>query len=303
MTRSYTTTFVKIGIVIGTVVGLFVALSSTQAIGTTFATGQGQGGLELLVDSTTWYNGALQPALSWNLKNLKPGVDRFFRFKDVKPGDTGTSSISVHIKKSSAWVCLDFINLNDRENGRNEPESHVDHNNQGELSAELEFFAWFDDGDNKFEVGEKSLFGTTAQAAKTVLKGQSYAIADSTHGLAVKPNKTKYVGINWCAGDLSVDLTTATITCDGNAMGNEAQTDSMSLDISLRAVSSAQQPKFTCTKTPHWGGGHGGYDDGPGCYLDDNHHDDDDKTAWTKPKKEEKRKWFAGWSSFSKYFN
>jgi hypothetical protein len=85
-------------------------------------------------------------------------------------------------------------------------------------------------------------------------------------------------------------------------MGNEAQTDSMSLDISLRAVFAVQQPKFTCIKTPHWGGGHPG-GDGPGCYLDDNHHDDGDMTAWTKPKKDEKPKWFAGWSSFTKRFN
>ncbi len=259
-------------------VGVLVVRGET--VGSTFATGSGTGGLELQIDSRTYYNGVLQPKLSWGLKNLKPWSDRFFKFEDVKPGDTGTTTISIHIKKNPAWVCLDFQNLKDKENGENEPESYEDGNDGGELSKELEFFAWRDDGDNIFEVGEKPLFGTSSQSAKEVLKGKSYAIADSTHGPAQASNQTKYVGINWCAGDLSVNVATAEITCDAEAMGNEAQTDSMTLDVSLRAVASKQQSKFKCVmddEGEHHGGPKGDHDDDD---EDDNHNDDDDDTSW-----------------------
>ncbi len=153
MTRNYTTTILKITLVIGVVVVLFIAFLRNDAVGATFATGSGTGALELKIDNQTFYNGILQPTLSWSLKNLVPGNDKIFNFADVKPGDTGTTTMSIHLKNSPAYVCLDFKNLKDDENGINEPESLLDNNNEGELSDEIEFFAWSDDGDNKFEVG------------------------------------------------------------------------------------------------------------------------------------------------------
>ena len=293
-----------------------------EAIGQTFATGSGAHGIELKIDSTTYYNSVLQPQLSWSLKNLKPWKDDFFNYKDVKPGDTGTNIISIHIDKNAAFVCLDFQNLRDRENGRNEPEREEDNNGKGELSEELEFFAWHDDGDGLFEVGEEAIFGTSSQSAKDVLKGKSYALADSVHGSALFPNQTSYVGIDWCAGDLRVNLATAEISCDAEAMGNEAQTDSMTLDVSLRAVVAKQQPWFTCVKDNkppygnHGNNGHGNEgdhnddsnpghsndpdddtdDDGlPGHHSDDNHHDDDDESEWHYGVRK------SGWQSVKNY--
>lgn len=218
--------------------------------GYTFATGSGTGALDLKINNKTFYNGALQPTLSWTLKNLVPSNDKFFNFSDVKPGDTGTTTMSIHLKNSSAYVCLDFKNLKDEENGINEPESELDNTNSGELSSEIEFFSWYDDGDNAFEVGEKPLFGTSIQMASVIMASTTYALSDYLNGPAFPVNQTKYIGITWCAGNLTVNLATAKITCDATAMGNEAQTDSMSVDVSIRAVSSTQQPKFTCVKPP-----------------------------------------------------
>jgi hypothetical protein len=119
--------------------------------GTTFATGSGQAGLEMKIDSESTYNGVSQPALSWELKDLVPGVDKFFNFDDVKPGDVGENTVSIHIDKNPAYVCLDFVNLTDKENGVNEPEGRGDGDPlSGELADGLEFFAWRDDGDNIF---------------------------------------------------------------------------------------------------------------------------------------------------------
>lgn len=248
MNRSYRTRGVRIAIIVGVVLLLGAVWVQGSNVGTTFATGSGTGGLEMKIDNKTFYNGVLQPKLSWQLKNLEPWHDFFFDFDDVKPGDSGTTTISIHIKKNPAYVCLDFKNFKEEENGINEPESHADDDQTGELGEELEFFSWYDDGDNKFEVGEKPIFGTSTQSAVQVLKNKSYAIADSVTGSPILPYQTKYIGIAWCAGNLTVDVPTAKITCDHSSMGNEAQTDSMTLDVALRAVASSQQPKFTCNK-------------------------------------------------------
>ncbi len=247
------TPYIRIGVRAMLIIGAIVLLAYAFLVrgdvaGSTFATGSGQGGLELKIDSKSTYNGAPQPAGTWALKDLVPGVDKFFNFSDIKPGDSGENTISLHVKKNPAWVCLDFVNLKDKDNGNNEPEALVDANGPlgGELSSVLEFFAWRDDGDNIFEIGEKPLFGTSTQAATTTLRGKTYAIADYTHGSPIPVNVTKYVGISWCAGDLKVSTTTATISCNGSAVNNSTQTDSMSIDVTFRAVQASDQPKFSC---------------------------------------------------------
>ena len=83
MSRAY----VKVGVrvlVIMAILSLFVyaLISRSETLGTTFATGSGQGGLEMKIDSRAIYNGVLQPKLSWALKNLEPFCDFFFQFFD-----------------------------------------------------------------------------------------------------------------------------------------------------------------------------------------------------------------------------
>lgn len=249
MLRTFTHVGIRVALIAGVLVlAVYAYIVRGEVAGDTFATGSGQGGLEMKIDSRTVYNGVIQPKLSWALKNLVPGVDHFFNFDDVKPGDNGTNTISIHINKNPAWVCLDFSNLTDEENGMNEPESLVDVTDGGELSKELEFFSWLDDGDNIFEVGEKPLFGTTTQSGYDVLREKTYAIADYTTGTPIPKNATQNVGIVWCAGDLIVNTVTAHITCNGSLMGNETQTDSMKIDVKLRAVSATQQKTFTCVQ-------------------------------------------------------
>lgn len=234
-------------LILGVVVFFMFALFARGEVGTTFATGSGQAGLELKIDSSSTYNGVPQPELSWSLKNLVPGVDHFFHFDDVKPGDSGENTISLHIEKNPAYVCLDFKNLRDEENGMNEPEALVDHDvNSGELADGLEFFAWHDDGDNVFEKGEKPIFGTSTQSATVVLASTTYSLADALTGGSYAPNSTHYFGITWCAGNLLVDLSMAAITCDPTTLGNEAQTDSMSVDVQIIAVQANERPGYRC---------------------------------------------------------
>lgn len=220
----------------------------TEATGFTFATGT----YTFKIDSHALYNGVVQPGSTWALKNLVPTSDKFFNISDVKPGDRGEATISFHVNKDS-WICLDFENLKQKENGQSEPEMLVDNSGgatQGELADGTEFFAWYDDGDDVFEVGEKPIFGTSSpQAAVKVLNNMTYALADSIVGPAFPANVTKYIGITWCAGNLTVVTSTATVTCDGTALGNAAQTDSFSVNISFRATPKADQPHFSCRKS------------------------------------------------------
>ena len=234
----------------------------TEATGFTFAMGNPRSTFDLKIDSKGFYNGQAVPSATWALKNLSPNSDRFFNFSDIKPGDRGTTTISLHVNKD-AWICLDFEKLKEKENGRNEPEMLADNSggaDSGELADETEFFAWYDDGDNAYEVGEKAIFGTstTKQAATLVLNNTTYALADAIAGTAFVASTTRYIGITWCAGNLTVNTATAAIACDAGAMGNEAQTDSFTVDVSLRAVPSKDERNFNCRKvetTCTWPGG------------------------------------------------
>ena len=231
---------------IGLVVLVSVAAyARTGEIGVTFATN----GIDLQIDSKAWYNGSPVLSATWAMKNLTPGADKFFNFNDIKPGDSGCNVISMHVKKADAWMCLDFKNLTSSDNGVNEPESHADANGTatGELAGGTEFFGWLDDGDGIFEPpSEKALFGTSTQAASSVLNEKTYIIGDSKHGNSCKKDTTRYVGVCWCAGNLTVNMATGGYTCDGSALGNEAQTDSFSVDVEIRAEPAREKLQFIC---------------------------------------------------------
>lgn len=230
--------------VLSLAVGLFVVRADTT--GFTYATES----IDLKIDSTSTYNNVSVPSATWGFKDLKPHVDKFWNFDDIKPGDWGENTISLHnkSKKDPLYVCLTFFNLLNGENGINEPESHVDNTpDTGELTGAMEFFAWHDDGDNVFEVGEQPLFGTsTPQSANPLLAGKTYPLYDYTHNGSIPAGGKRYFGVYWCAGDLTVNTTTAEIVCNGEALGNEAQTDTMKVDVELTAVSAKSNPKFMC---------------------------------------------------------
>jgi len=231
--------------------GVFVLAVAAASVrggmpGITFAL---ENELNLTIDSRAFYNGLLVPGSTWALKDLVPGIDKFFNFDNILPKDSGKATISMHLEsRDSSWMCLNFRNLQSNENGVNEPESLEDSNGNasGELADGMEFFAWRDDGDDVFEIGESPLFGTTTQSASSVLNERTYAIADASLGEALPSGTTRYVGIAWCAGDLGVNLTTAQMSCSGGELGNAAQTDSFSVDVSINAESSRDKQGFLC---------------------------------------------------------
>lgn len=186
---------------------------------------------------------------TWPMGNLDEntlGMDEFFNFSDIKPGDSGENTISVHVGSNDAWMCASVANIGDADNTLTEPENadvdEVDDLASGELDNNLEFFAWTDDGDNVFEVGETALGGPVSASS---LSATTWALAEGGD-TPIEGDSTSYIGLAWCAGDIGSPTPGSPITCDGSVMGNEAQTDSWNADLTFYVEQSRNNPNFQC---------------------------------------------------------
>lgn len=163
---------------------------------------------------------------AWGLTDLGP-TNKFFDFTDVKPGDNGSNSISLHVFNNDAWVCATVSNLSDLDNTLTEPEDPVDADNllSGELKETMIVTIWKDtDGDNVQDGGESVLYTGPAQAG-------TWALYDSITGTPLSGETTAWLGVKW-------DLPLGT--------GNEVQTDSLSADMSFQVVQSRNNAQFVC---------------------------------------------------------
>lgn len=167
------------------------AISGTVAYFTDTETSKGNlftaGTLDLKVDNTCHYNGMictlgtaapatwqLEPGVTiadpnligqpcectWLTKSLTAN-DVFFNFGDVKPGDVGEDTVSLHVDTNPSWVCMNVNNVSDADNGcDSSPEFAAETTaygagnetcltpgpNQGELQNYLLFTIWRDNG-------------------------------------------------------------------------------------------------------------------------------------------------------------
>ncbi len=265
-----------------------------RSSGNTFAAGT----LDLKVDNESYYNGnkcanvSTDPGVeqwewvgespypvpgtpcttSWYLDDLANGR-LFFDFNDVKPGDEGEDTISLHVQ-NDAWACMDLTVTSNDDNGSTEPELLVEEEEaddvadewDGELAQAIQMVWWADDGDNVLEDGERIMSGDV----KTLLdlgytSGPfSVVLADSTEnawtGQASGPltaGDVHYVAKAWCVGELTLDPVPAGqgvnpsvatgILCNGQAVGNEIQTDTTTLDIQFRAMQARHNAQFICS--------------------------------------------------------
>jgi predicted ribosomally synthesized peptide with SipW-like signal peptide len=209
---------------------------------------------------------------SWLLDDLANGY-LFFNFTDLKPDDEGEDTISLHVGTNAAWACMDVSLTSDDDRSSTEPELHVDVADvpgdtwDGELADNLEFVWWADDGDNVLETGEAILStGVETLTDLATTSGPfSVALADASTnawgepvGTPLTPSETHYIGKAWCFGT----LTEAAIpddsdlhpqergetgwSCDGTALGNETQTDGVTVDVAFRTIQARGTPDFTC---------------------------------------------------------
>lgn len=271
--------------------GAFFSDTETST-GNTFTAGA----IDLTVDSEAHYNGSIclpntntddPDDYTWQGGNEYPvglpctgtwaatdlGAETFFSYADVKPGDEGENTISLHVNNNPAWACIDVVLTKNDDVSSTEPELDElgevaeDAGNafDGELAQNMKFAAWLDqgatagwqgkgqdagEGDNIWqgEVAEPLLFSNQSGPASDVLGGKSYPLAmpGLNGSTPIAPNQTNYIGLAWCAGTQTVDIGTDTITCNGAGMGNIAQTDMMEASISFRVEQSRNNDSFTC---------------------------------------------------------
>lgn len=195
-----------------------------------------------------WYDQAGNPTTepcvcSWQAKDMKGQA--IFSLNDVKPGDQGEDTISLHVDSNPAWVCAEISNVAQYDNGCNSPEFKAETAaygagnetcgnpglGQGELFNNLTFSIWQDNGggadgvacDNIRNGSETYL---VQNAPATNLK---YAIADSQNGGA--PITDSCVGVEWSVP---------------SAVNNIAQTDSVTADIAFSAYQARHNENFLC---------------------------------------------------------
>ncbi|MCK4355403.1 SipW-dependent-type signal peptide-containing protein [Candidatus Parcubacteria bacterium] len=221
--------------------GTVAYFSDTEtSTGNTFTAGE----INLEIDNQCSWNGGINNCpwegvggmkANWALTDLQDGVHKFFYFGDIKPGAWGEDTISLHLYDNPAWAWLKIGNVVDNENGCNEPEGKVDTScgdpgvNEGELYENMHFLIWMDDGDNIYEAGERIMHDGEILDACEIwrLDGGPCCVIDP-----FVPCSNYYVGIKWCFGVFEGP----NYTCNGLSIGNEAQTDSMTMDVSFMVV-------------------------------------------------------------------
>lgn len=235
------------------------------------------GALDLKIDNTSYYNNQPNPQTTWELNDLTNQL--FFNFADVKPGDIGEDTISLHAE-NDCWVCA-VITLSENDDETcTEPELIDDptctdpdapgsgNAFDGELAQNINFIFWADDGDNVLEDNEATPGAIIDQGtAQDVLNNNQITLADSTtnnlgdpDGLPMPGGITKYIGKAWCFGTLSLApllqdgfgnlispaTTSGGVTCDGSLQNNATQTDKVLADIQFVATQARHNPNFVC---------------------------------------------------------
>ena len=264
------------------IVGGTTALLSDEetSTGNTFSAGS----IDLTVDNESYYNGNLNTGTTWlEPANLDDGngpangLYLFFDFLDLKPGDWGEDTISLHVDNNDSWLCADVTLTSDDDNGCTEPESGDGDTTcgdpgegEGELADAVNFIWWADDGDNVLETDETPL-PAGPLGVLSVGETATVALADSEQNIwgdngPLPGDSVRYIGKAWCFGDMTLapvapgdnsPTDNPGFTCSGAPINNVTQTDSMTADIAFRAVQSRNNGSFIC-ETPQ-----GPPDDGP----------------------------------------
>lgn len=249
-----------VAIVVVGATGAFFSDTETSS-GNTFTAGA----IDLKVDSEQHYNNAKCVDNVWALEDgavatvpqypvigsdcggtwgQTEGLDivgeKFFDFGDIKPGDFGENTISLHVINNDAWVCAQVSNLTNDDNTQTEPEASVDANGlaTGELQQAMVWKIWRDDGldsngteidgavagDNIYQEGEEIL--AEGSPVNGVLP-----LYDSSTGPALQGDSMTYLGVSWSLPA---------------SVGNEVQTDSMTGDISFEVVQARNNTDFVC---------------------------------------------------------
>ncbi len=205
------------------------------------------GTIDLQIDSHCTYNGeecingywagtSMPCNCNWDTKNLTPD-DHLFNFSDIKPGDFGENTISLHGTSNDAFIYATINTVTDSDETCVEPELEAEPNcgndNGGELDDNLYIVIWDDMGSSCGTPGDNEYDPT----CETILK-QGYANeldGEEIYIGELNANSTHYIGMAWCVGTMTIDPNTGAMSCDGSNVGNDMQTDKYVADILFEA--------------------------------------------------------------------
>lgn len=270
-----------VGALVWGATGAFFSDTETST-GNTFTAGA----IDLTVDNTCYYNITAengQPNCPTQINNSETtGIDesvvtswtatnlgaqhKFFWFNDVKPGDFGEDTISLHVD-NDAWLRLVIKDVTDLDNSCTEPEGQAEMKNpdgststtpgcstNGELRESLLFSMWLDQGQTLGFQGKKSETNQTGDPGEgdnirnfnepTIISSgtidpdgtagngvsEIWNLKDAG-GLYLKGGETAYFGIDWILP---------------GTVGNDTQTDSMSATMEF------QVQQHRNNSTPIW---------------------------------------------------
>ena len=205
---------------------------------------------------------------TWEETDIEGGVHTFFNFLDLKPGDYGEDTISLHVYNNDAWGQLVLDGIIDEDNDCTEPEQDMenntcsDPNGDGEIDNYLAFTGWLDqgvtpgfqgqdegEGDNIWQQSEgpkfwdETLIGNLGPFELKEVLSVAYDLMGCNdpdgntnygvcHGFAedgrMVESTTYYFGLAW---ELPLDET-----------GNDAQTDSYSADMTFMVEQHRNNP-------------------------------------------------------------
>lgn len=206
------------------------------------------GRLDLQISNKVLVNGQEDTSKSFTARNLASGT-MIYNLSSLIPGDSGANSIGIVNPSNSTpmWACVGIGDLADNENGLADAETEMgDNTDTGELSGRLNFYAWSDNGDGIPASGETGLFTNVSGPASDVMGGKVYPIADSTiPGSAIATGATKYVGLYWCLGTITVAGDVP--TCDGSLVPNNVMTDYITAKFKFYGEQSTNNDSFKCS--------------------------------------------------------
>jgi predicted ribosomally synthesized peptide with SipW-like signal peptide len=274
--------------------GTYSYFSDTEtSTGNTFTAGS----IDLKVDSTQHFNGNVcvanvtNPGFHWSGNAAYPisgtpcggtwgqpdGKDianeKFFDLADLKPGDNGENTISLHVDNNPAWACAKITITSDEDVTCTEPEIADDGSCtpsttnafNGEMAKNLSLAWWADaNGDNVLDSGElNTLFFMSGAKLKNLLTAGGNAnnhvlnltLADKNTNFFLGLNNvgnttplaggvTNHIGLAWCFGDMTISGTT--ISCNGAPLNNESQSDQLTADMSFSVEQARNNPDFAC---------------------------------------------------------
>jgi predicted ribosomally synthesized peptide with SipW-like signal peptide len=248
-----------VGAIVAGVTTAYFSDTETSS-GNTFTAGS----IDLKIDNKSYLNGEPNSSTTWTLRDVKDEL--FFNFGDLKPGDEGEDTISLHVFSNDAWACFNISITGTPENDCVEPEiesgDQTCDEEEGELQTQLEFVFWADDGDNVLETDENVFLGPLPLSE---LDGQFITLADATGNVLEESgpligSKDYFIGKAWCFGTLTPaplaqdgsglsgpDVRGSGVKCDGASGTNLSQTDGVVGNVSFYAVQSRNNPDFKCS--------------------------------------------------------